>query len=682
MESTCFLGNRLLQIMNVLALWLGMATGASAALSTAAATGPGLQVRPRVGWRDNPDATLAYYAAPGCAVAVVDVSPPLPAGGNLAARVLATSQSLSPFCKNTTDPAGRVVDALGVSLSGGLVLASIGEMLYGLELVGNSSSPTAAVPALRVTASRRIGPSGTGNAASKIANGVVDRGGFNEGKKEVFFVTWNSRGNRLGTLLCYTFDKGRVSPIAWADTGGHGSSPKSQGVLGRGDLNDAHPIGNGYILVSSASVGLSVLQWRTDTFSARSTGWSNSGTNAGVAVAGTFGYPTLTLLVAAGNKGLKVFDTPGYPLKLRLIATSSWDSDEKGFASAVAIASGNIAVVASDCCVTGFTIGADQTPKEAWSVALPEGGVGRRSVVVDNAFYADGGLARVNKSDPHTKAQGCQAFVSNGAGGGIVVVDVCPAPGTEPTIVGWLHSPLRAVSDAVDAPLGNTACTGNSTHLPAAQCAAWVAFHAATGGAKTWSQCATMGTDPCSCKPYGKFPVCNDDGDSVVQLYLYQVGLQGVLPPEIGAWSDLKSVQLSGNRLTGELPSEMGNWTQLEEFYAYNNALSGSVPVSVAQWTHLRVFVVFNNALTGSLPSGLGPGWEQLQVFNVDLNRLTGRLPSLPFAALEQCDLLNHPHGGANAFACPWPENVTAVCRKMAQNEQHWVGITDADCTR
>ena len=63
-------------------------------------------------------------------------------------------------------------------------------------------------------------------------------------------------------------------------------------------------------------------------------------------------------------------------------------------------------------------------------------------------------------------------------------------------------------------------CSGNSTKLPAAQCAAWQAFYDGTDG-DHWNDNAAGCTrnDPCSCAGYkGSYPVCDAGGMAVVQM--------------------------------------------------------------------------------------------------------------------------------------------------------------------
>jgi hypothetical protein len=73
-----------------------------------------------------------------------------------------------------------------------------------------------------------------------------------------------------------------------------------------------------------------------------------------------------------------------------------------------------------------------------------------------------------------------------------------------------------------------TNCTGASSNLPAAQCAAWVAFYDGAGG-DSWKSttpdsggkpiCPGTRNDPCACTGWtGNTPVCNPSGTTVVKM--------------------------------------------------------------------------------------------------------------------------------------------------------------------
>jgi Leucine-rich repeat (LRR) protein len=64
----------------------------------------------------------------------------------------------------------------------------------------------------------------------------------------------------------------------------------------------------------------------------------------------------------------------------------------------------------------------------------------------------------------------------------------------------------------------------------------------------------------------------------LTQLYLYENLLTGIIPPSIGALSELQILELHANALTGTIPSELFMLTNLDMFTAYDNNLTGSFP--------------------------------------------------------------------------------------------------------
>ena len=113
------------------------------------------------------------------------------------------------------------------------------------------------------------------------------------------------------------------------------------------------------------------------------------------------------------------------------------------------------------------------------------------------------------------------------------------------------------ITTAVVASLGaadNITCTGNSTGLDPAQCAAYARMYDAAGGPR-WAACTRSRTDPCSChdRPRGAFVGC--DGKNITRLVLGVNKLAGSLPKELGALTALTELTLWGNRLHGPLPA-------------------------------------------------------------------------------------------------------------------------------
>ena len=96
---------------------------------------------------------------------------------------------------------------------------------------------------------------------------------------------------------------------------------------------------------------------------------------------------------------------------------------------------------------------------------------------------------------------------------------LCPWPrGVMEICKKWEGSVYVAikVSDCI----ATNGCSGYSTKLPAAQCAAWIKFYDGTNGdGWTGDAASCKRNDPCACKGYiGKHPVCNSDGTTVVNM--------------------------------------------------------------------------------------------------------------------------------------------------------------------
>jgi len=110
-------------------------------------------------------------------------------------------------------------------------------------------------------------------------------------------------------------------------------------------------------------------------------------------------------------------------------------------------------------------------------------------------------------------------------------------------------------------------------------------------------------------------------------LILFNSGLSGEIPPEIGNLTNLIFLYLNNNQLTGSIPSEIGNLTNLEELWLYGNQLTGEIPSDVGNLTNLTHLSLSSNQLTGSIPSEIGnlTNLEELWLYG---NQLTGEIPS------------------------------------------------------
>lgn len=96
-------------------------------------------------------------------------------------------------------------------------------------------------------------------------------------------------------------------------------------------------------------------------------------------------------------------------------------------------------------------------------------------------------------------------------------------------------------------------------------------------------------------------------------------GLAGSLPPEIGALSHLRRLEVAGNRgLAGPIPSEVGNLANLRQMHLSDNALTGPIPAGLGNLVSLRALGLGGNALTGTIPATLA------NLTNLELLQLWG----------------------------------------------------------
>ncbi len=116
-------------------------------------------------------------------------------------------------------------------------------------------------------------------------------------------------------------------------------------------------------------------------------------------------------------------------------------------------------------------------------------------------------------------------------------------------------------------------------------------------------------------------PASIGDLSKLIELYLNDTGLQGVIPVEMGQLSELQSLVLDDNLLNGAIPDELGNLTQLIDIRLYGNRLRGNIPESFGNLTGLKNLALQRNLLSGIIPSSL-VNLNLLNTVNLDWNAL------------------------------------------------------------
>ncbi len=107
---------------------------------------------------------------------------------------------------------------------------------------------------------------------------------------------------------------------------------------------------------------------------------------------------------------------------------------------------------------------------------------------------------------------------------------------------------------------------------------------------------------------------------------LAQDGLTGLIPPALGALSELRTLNLSGNSLTGPIPPQLGRLAQLDTLDLGLNGLTGPIPPELGALSQLRTLRLPENSLTGPIPLELA-GLVQLRELDLSGNSFTGPIP-------------------------------------------------------
>ncbi|XP_061375887.1 MDIS1-interacting receptor like kinase 2-like [Gastrolobium bilobum] len=110
------------------------------------------------------------------------------------------------------------------------------------------------------------------------------------------------------------------------------------------------------------------------------------------------------------------------------------------------------------------------------------------------------------------------------------------------------------------------------------------------------------------------------------QLELFEIGIRGRIPPEIGILPKLTYLDLSNNALEGEIPPSLGNLRQLDTLIIAGNSINGSIPHELGFLKNLVTLVLSANMISGNLPISL-TNLTRLKNLDISINRLEGEMP-------------------------------------------------------
>ncbi|XP_068637534.1 probable inactive receptor kinase At5g10020 [Aristolochia californica] len=129
---------------------------------------------------------------------------------------------------------------------------------------------------------------------------------------------------------------------------------------------------------------------------------------------------------------------------------------------------------------------------------------------------------------------------------------------------------------------------------------------------------------------------------SCLILDLSNNGISGDMSP-INTWGDaVELVDLSSNLLSGSFPDRIGQFANLASIKIRNNSLEGAIPPSLGTYPRLSTLDLSGNELTSSIPESFFTSLA-LRSLNLSRNRLTGSIPIRSSHSIESLVLPSGP---------------------------------------
>ena len=142
----------------------------------------------------------------------------------------------------------------------------------------------------------------------------------------------------------------------------------------------------------------------------------------------------------------------------------------------------------------------------------------------------------------------------------------------------------------------------------------------------------------------------------VYQLILWDNGLSGFIPNEIGNLTEMVELIIGQSNLYGPIPNSIGQLTNLDVLDLRHSGVQGKIPASLSNCNKLRQLYLGENRLEGDVDSSLA-GCVKLQLVGLNNNQFSGTFP---------CIFFNLPDLYAfdisyNLFSGPVPANLNRL---------------------
>ncbi|XP_010252249.1 PREDICTED: probable leucine-rich repeat receptor-like protein kinase At5g49770 isoform X2 [Nelumbo nucifera] len=145
---------------------------------------------------------------------------------------------------------------------------------------------------------------------------------------------------------------------------------------------------------------------------------------------------------------------------------------------------------------------------------------------------------------------------------------------------------------------------------------------------------------------------CNNS--QVISIKLSSMGLEGQLSGDIGALTELQTLDLSYNRgLNGPLPAEaIGSLKKLSNLILVGCSFSGRIPSTIGDLEELVFLSLNSNSFTGEIPPSIGK-LSKLYWLDIADNKLSGTIPvsSSSTPGLDMLLHAKHFHFGKNQLS-------------------------------
>ncbi|XP_058109263.1 probable LRR receptor-like serine/threonine-protein kinase At3g47570 isoform X2 [Magnolia sinica] len=120
------------------------------------------------------------------------------------------------------------------------------------------------------------------------------------------------------------------------------------------------------------------------------------------------------------------------------------------------------------------------------------------------------------------------------------------------------------------------------------------------------------------------FGIIPKEIDNLINLYVLHLGgnsMKGTLPVDIGKLNKLQALSLRRNKFSGQIPPSIGNITRLSYLELDGNDFHGSIPSSFGNWGSMEKLFISQNKLNGTI-------LKQVSAAQIDLSRnsFTGSL--------------------------------------------------------